>query len=408
MTMIKSVKLGFTGDVMIGRAIDRILPDHVNGKLYEHCVKHSDRYIELAERANGELPRKEIRSKGQRYIWGDLLNELKNGPNCLIINLETTLTTHEEPNRKKSIHHRAHPKNCNTLKIAGVNIATVANNHILDWNEEGLKETLSSLDHAGILYAGAGRNREEALNPTIVTVKVSTREPLKVKQETQDVRVKVSAYGFVSADIPIDWAAGDSKYGINIIENPTITKARSIAKLMEDKLTLTGGILETSRGQQQRTIKVVSLHWGPTWDWNIPEQQQTFAHTLIDHGVDVVVGHSSHHIKGIEVYKGKLIAYGLGDFINDYEGITEQGYEEFRNDLCCFYMPTIDTSNGNLLYLDIIPCKIKHLRVQRATIPDDIDWIYRIICREGQKFGTSCHITKDINSNANLRLTWLS
>lgn len=55
------------------------------------------------------------------------------------------------------------------------------------------------------------------------------------------------------------------------------------------------------------------------------------------------MGHSSHHVKGIEVYNGKMIAYGAGDFLNDYEGIVGQGYEDFRDDLCCLYVPTLDT-----------------------------------------------------------------
>ena len=55
----------------------------------------------------------------------------------------------------------------------------------------------------------------------------------------------------------------------------------------------------------------------------------------------MIAGHSSHHIKGIKVYKGKLIAYGLGDFINNYEGIVSQGFEMFKHDLSCLYLPTI-------------------------------------------------------------------
>ena len=79
---------------------------------------------------------------------------------------------------------------------------------------------------------------------------------------------------------------------------------------------------------------MASIHWGDNWGYDIPREQTTFAHKLIDEaGVDVIHGHSSHHPKGIEVYKDKPIIYGCGDFIDDYEGIS--GYENFRDDLGC-------------------------------------------------------------------------
>ncbi len=76
---------------------------------------------------------------------------------------------------------------------------------------------------------------------------------------------------------------------------------------------------------------VVSIHWGGNWGYGIPGEQRQFAHRLIDQaGVDVVHGHYSHHAKGIEVYHDKLILYGCGDFLNDYEGIS--GQERFRGE----------------------------------------------------------------------------
>ena len=74
---------------------------------------------------------------------------------------------------------------------------------------------------------------------------------------------------------------------------------------------------------------VASVHWGSNWGYDIPREQTVFAHRLIDEaGVDIIHGHSSHHVRAIEVYKDRLILYGCGDFLNDYEGIS--GYEEFR------------------------------------------------------------------------------
>jgi poly-gamma-glutamate capsule biosynthesis protein CapA/YwtB (metallophosphatase superfamily) len=70
-------------------------------------------------------------------------------------------------------------------------------------------------------------------------------------------------------------------------------------------------------------IVVASIHWGGNWGYRIPSAHIAFAHALIDKSqVDVIHGHSSHHPIGLEVYKGKLVIYGCGDFINDYEGIS--------------------------------------------------------------------------------------
>jgi len=400
--MASSVVIGFCGDVMIGRAIDRIFPVSLNGELYENCIKHADRYIELAEKTNGELPKKEISEQGHCYIWGDLLHELRNIPNCLIINLETALTTNDIPEPKKGASYRCHPTNVNALKLAGVNVATLANDHVLDWKEDGLEDTCSALERAGILYAGAGRNSEKALRPTVATVKLIHRAPLADKKVAREYSIKVAAYGFASSGIPKKWEAGPSKYGINFIAEPSILEAINISR----HVVYRDSDPSNKRSPNTQQISVVSLHWGPHWGWDIPEKWRTFAHTLIDSGIDIVVGHSSHHMKGIEVYKGKMIAYGLGDFINDYEGITDQGYGGFRGDLCCLYLPKFDTEKRTLLQLDIIPCKIKHLKVQRATNANDIECIRQILCNESQVLGTSFEISKDAHGNINLKLKW--
>ncbi|UCH80070.1 MAG: CapA family protein, partial [Nitrospiraceae bacterium] len=75
-----------------------------------------------------------------------------------------------------------------------------------------------------------------------------------------------------------------------------------------------------------------------------PSDQKEFARKLIDKaGIDIIHGHSSHHVKGIEIYNEKLIIYGCGDFLNDYEGI--RGYENFRDDLGLMYFVIVDPSS---------------------------------------------------------------
>jgi poly-gamma-glutamate synthesis protein (capsule biosynthesis protein) len=133
-------------------------------------------------------------------------------------------------------------------------------------------------------------------------------------------------------------------------------------------------------------IVVASIHWGSNWGYDIPREQTRFAHRLIDDsGVDIIHGHSSHHVKAIEVYKNKLILYGCGDFLNDYEGIG--GYEEFRADLALMYFATLDSSSGKLMGLQMTPTQIRRFKVNRASRAD-ARWLRDTLNREGARYGT--------------------
>ena len=130
----------------------------------------------------------------------------------------------------------------------------------------------------------------------------------------------------------------------------------------------------------------MSLHWGGNWGYVVADAHRIFAHQLIDlAGVDVVYGHSSHHPKGIEVYHGKLILYGCGDFLNDYEGIS--GYERFRADLGLMYFPTLDVATGRLVRMRLTPTRVYRMQVNRTNHEDAL-WICDLLNREGRRFGT--------------------
>lgn len=379
-----SIRLGFTGDVMIGRAIDAILPHHVDGRLHESYVKHAQRYVDLAVQRNGQLSQEERRSKGFSYIWGDLLDDL-NSVDYLVINLETSLTTSEEWAPYKGIHYRSHPLNVECLRNIGVKLVTLANNHVLDFGGKGLIETLHTLKKAQIQYSGAGMTWNEATTPALIK-SIDGVKP----------SVLVSALGFQSAGVPESWRARRDQCGLYVAHEPDEKLAQAVMNQMQ---------IKNEPEIIHQPIKVVSLHWGPNWGYEIPDSWRSFAHTLIDHGADIVVGHSSHHVKGIEVYKSKMIAYGMGDFLNDYEGIVGQGYEDFRDDLCCLYVPKLDSS-GNLIDLELIPGKIKHLKVQRASDPSDIAWLVQTFKEQGKTLGTTCETVVDQHERVNLKIVW--
>jgi hypothetical protein len=109
---------------------------------------------------------------------------------------------------------------------------------------------------------------------------------------------------------------------------------------------------------------VVSVHWGSNWGYAVAPEQVRFAHRLIGGGVDLIHGHSSHHPGPVEVFGGKLVLYGCGDCINDYEGIT--GHERYRGDLRLLYFASLHPGTGTLAALRMTPMQARNLRLRRA------------------------------------------
>jgi poly-gamma-glutamate synthesis protein (capsule biosynthesis protein) len=147
-------------------------------------------------------------------------------------------------------------------------------------------------------------------------------------------------------------------------------------------------------------VVVLSIHWGANWGYDVPGEQIRFSRRVIDDAaVDVVYGHSSHHVKPVEVYRNKLILYGCGDLINDYEGIG--GYESFRPDLALMYVAKIEPASGRLLGLEMTPLQVRKYRLNRAS-PLDAEWLAGVLNREGKVFGTSVVVTPENR----LQLRW--
>ena len=358
------IVLFLSGDVMLGRAIDQILPYHNDPVLYEDYIRDARGYVRLAEDANGPIHK----PVSCDYIWGDALQVLDEvNPDARIINLETSITKHGAPWKNKYIHYRMHPQNAACLTTAKIDISLLANNHVLDWGYGGLAETLSTLEQAGIKATGSGRNIRAASQPAIIDLK-------------DKGRVIVSAWAHASSGVPPKWAATNNRPGVNRLDNLNPDAVQHISNRINSV-------------KQAGDIAVVSIHWGGNWGYDIPDWQLEFAHRLIDTtSVDVVHGHSSHHVKGIEVYKGKLIIYGSGDLLNDYEGIG--GHEEYRADLSLMYFPSLDPSTGKLLQLKMKPTQIRHLRINSASDNDAL-WLKDMLNREGRELGTRVKLDSD-------------
>ncbi|MFB3818565.1 MAG: CapA family protein [Candidatus Methylomirabilales bacterium] len=349
------VTLCLCGDVMTGRGIDQILPHPSRPALYERYMTSALGYLELAERASGPIPR----PVGFDYIWGDFLPELAaRSPDYRVVNLETSVTTSEDA-LPKGINYRMHPGNAGCLLAASIDCCVLANNHVLDWGMSGFLETLAALEGAGIAVAGAGRKAREAGMPA------SLQKPGRAP-------VAVFGFGSPTSGIPPGWAATDAQPGINLLPDLSPRSADGVA----DRIR---------RLRRPGDRAVVSIHWGGNWGYDIPEAQRRFARHLIDAGVaDVVHGHSSHHPKGIEVYRGRLILYGAGDFLNDYEGIA--GYETFRGELVLAYFATLEAATGAVARLDMVPFRVHRFRLRHASRAE-AEWLHGVLDCESRELG---------------------
>ena len=351
------------GDVMTGRGIDQVLPHPVEPQLYEQFVTTALDYVRIAEAANGPIPK----PVGFDYIWGEALSALQRyRPDLRLINLETSITTHQSP-WPKSVNYRMSPANVPCLTAAGIDCCSLANNHVMDWGRPGLADTLDTLRRAGIAVAGAGRNLSESERPSIMAI-------------AGKGRVIVFSFGSTTSGIPRDWSAGPDRAGVNLLTDLSEQTIKRIAA-------------QARAVKRNGDVLVASIHWGSNWGYDIPPEQIAFAHGLIDAaGIDVVHGHSSHHTKAIEVYQGKLVLYGCGDLLNDYEGIAD--FSEFRDDLALMYFATVNTSSGRLERLVAVPFQIRNFSLQRPK-PADYDWLRDTLSREGARFGTRFDLTDD-------------
>lgn len=340
---------------MTGRGIDQILSRPCDPRLHERYVTSAEDYVRLAETANGPIPRPVDFS----YIWGEALAEWqRQQPDFRIVNLETSITRSEafEP---KGINYRMNPENVGCLLAAGIDCCALANNHVLDWGVAGLIETLDVLARHKVRVCGAGRNLAQASAPAVLAA-------------GDGVRLLIFAYAVSSSGTPASWGAQADRPGVNFL--PALTDA-----------AVDGIRAQIERVRMPGDIVILSIHWGPNWGYEIPPEQRAFAHALVDRaGVAIVHGHSSHHAKAIEVYRGRLILHGCGDFLNDYEGI--RGYEEFRGDLALMYFADVDAGTGALDALELVALRSSRFRLHAAS-DEETAWLREALQRESAEFG---------------------
>ncbi len=271
----------------------------------------------------GRSVNKTIAKRGYTYPWGNILPILKQ-TDLNLINLENTFTTSIKK-LPKVFNFKSDPGNIQSLKQANITVVNLANNHILDFGDKGLFDTIKTLDSVGIKHVGAGKNQQKAKQSAIITKN----------------SIKIGIIGYT--DNEPDWKAQTNKPGINYV------KVGDIVTIQQNINTI----------RPQVDILIVTIHWGPNMRQYPNQEFITFAHAIIDSGVDIIHGHSAHIFQGVEVYHHKLIMYDTGDFVDDY-AIDPL----LRNDQGLLFIVTV-TKTG-IKKVQLIPLLISNFQVNYA------------------------------------------
>lgn len=344
------------GDAMTGRGVDQILAHPGSPELREPAVGDARTYRRLAEGVNGPISV----PVDFGWPWGDALASLDaNAPAVRIVNLETSITRSDDFAAGKAVHYRMHPSNVACLTAGRIDVCALANNHVLDFGHEGLVETLEVLSSVGIGWVGAGRDANEAREPAILAA--------------DNGRVIVCSVGAGSSGIPRAWAAGaGTRPGLDLL--PDLSDEAAFA--------ITDAVRSVRRSGD---VAVASIHWGPNWGFEVSRHQVRFAHRLVDGGVDVVHGHSSHHPLPIELYRDRLVLYGCGGLIDDYEGIA--GHEEDRPDLRLLYFASLEPVTGRVVRVRLVPLQARRMQLRHASARDS-EWLRALLDRVSRPFAS--------------------
>ncbi|SMO32658.1 CapA family protein [Solitalea koreensis] len=297
----------------------------------------------------GGLVNEKIAQAGHSYPWGNALPLFKSN-DLNIVNLEAPLTTYKKEQTRKAINFKADPSRIQTLMDAGINVVNIANDHILDFHEEGLMDTIEHLRKSGIEHVGAGADAEMAAAPVILTRK----------------DVTIGILGFT--DNEPYWAA-IKRPGTNYINIGDIRTVQWAIKPIRDQVD----------------VLIVTIHWGDKMVGKPLAEFVDFAHQIIDAGADIIHGHGNHTFQGIEVYNGKVIMYDTGDLIDDYNVDPE-----LRNDHSLFVTCEIDKTGVKKLKLT--PLLIQEMQANLAK-NEDYDWAISRIQELSAPFNT--FITKE-------------
>lgn len=284
-----SITICLIGDLMLGR-------DYNNKNTFDSKFKTDNIY-----------------SMYDKKLFDSYLNSC----DLLIGNLETTITN--SLNKvNKTFNFRTGTEHKKFIKLNKMQYMSIANNHILDYGKEGMIDTINNLDSLNIKYSGAGININDAKKPAIFNINGKI----------------IGVLG--CADHYSEWMASKNKHGIYYVDYNDYQELLRHIK----RIKIEHGI----------DLLILSIHWGSNYAKGIKNKYKKFANDVINAGIDIIHGHSSHHVKCIDNTSKNVIIYGMGDFINDY-AIDDH----YRNDLGMIVKIII---NNDIFIASIIPTKI--------------------------------------------------
>jgi poly-gamma-glutamate capsule biosynthesis protein CapA/YwtB (metallophosphatase superfamily) len=292
------VKLALAGDTMLGRGVAE----------------------ELAKRRPDSLV-------------DPALVEITRAADLFVLNLECCISERGAPVRGKVFNFRAPPAAIETLLHLGVGCVTLANNHALDYGLDAFLDTLAYLRDAGIAYAGAGQDIEEARKPVVVR--------------------GLPIVGF--ADHERSFAAGPDRPGIAFAD-------------------LAQGVPAWLRANVPGAL--VCPHWGPNMEPSPLPRVRAAARELREAGAKLVAGTSAHVFQGVE---GNVL-YDLGDFLDDYAR-----HAELRNDLGLLFLVELEPDGPRRI--EAVPLKLEYAFTRLARA-EEAGWIEERFRRACGEFGT--------------------
>ena len=282
--------------------------------------------------------------------WGDTLTVLRRA-DLRLANLECCVSERGRPFEPPRVFSfRAAPRAFDVLRAGGIDVVTLANNHVLDYGPEALLDTLDGLDAAGIAHVGAGRTRAEASAPAVLTAPDGTR---------------LGVVGFTD-NFP-EYGAADTRPGtfhLDVVPSAAQRVERSMAHARE----------------LGADFVVVTAHWGPNMRERPTAAFREFAQAVIEAGADAWFGHSAHIFQGVEFHQGRPIIYDAGDFIDDYAVDPR-----LRNDRSLIWMLDLGEDGVRLA---AYPVQLSYARVDLAE-GEAFDWIVRRLRELSAEFGTS-------------------
>ncbi|MDR7483278.1 MAG: CapA family protein [Armatimonadota bacterium] len=262
------------------------------------------------------------RSPGSAAVW-----EVFHQADLVFVNLEVPLTSRGAP-ADKHVAFRADPRLAGDLRAAGIDVVTLANNHMLDYGPDGLFDTLETLRQTGLPAVGAGRTLAEALAPAVLTARGA----------------RVAFLGLAST-LPVGSAAAPDRPGIApvhvttlyVVDNAGLDETPGKAPYVETRCW--PGDVEVAaeavaQAKRQADVVVVGVHWGvphgfvAAFQNPVAGYQRPLAEALIDAGADVVVGHHPHVLHGIDVINGRPVFYSLGNFL--FHSVTPGRFPTLR------------------------------------------------------------------------------